>query len=186
MNRAHALVIPILAVFLAAQAQAEPWSPSAACAVRPRGTAGLHPDAKAALEQGGVDHRITRSLDHDSSPANYHGPDTTIAGEPVSAAVDISVRCLTEEDIKRLLGKLATLGFAAWYREDGKDGWKGSNHIHAVWAAEPLKRQLRRQVDSWVAGRTGLVGDAPYTFWKPTDEERMAIQQFYDKSKAAR
>lgn len=164
----------------------EPWSPSASCAVKPRGIKGLHPDAKAALEKAGADHRITRSLDCDATPANYHGPDTSLGGEQVSSAVDISVRCLDAAAIKQLLGHLAILGFAAWYREDGKDGWKGSNHIHAVWAAGPLKRQLRGQVTSWLAGRTGLIGNATYSFWQASNEQQQAVYSAYEKSNAMR
>jgi hypothetical protein len=178
------LALVLLALFTCPiPGHAEPWSESPNCRVAPRGTEGLLPQAKSALGAAGADHRITRSLDRDPGGANYHGPDATIENRQFTAAVDISVRCVDEEGIKELLGRLAQSGFAAWYRKNGKDSWKGNNHIHAVWAAEPLKRQLRGQVASWLAGRTGLVGDAKYSFWQPSEDERAVVKSAYEASK---
>jgi hypothetical protein len=164
-------------------AQPSPWSPSPMCAVKPRNTEGLIAGARSALESAGVAHRITRTLDLSTSPANYHGADVTLDGKKFTAAVDISCRCLKDDQIQDLLGHLALAGFAAWYRKNGKDSWKGDDHIHAVWAAEPLKPQLRRQIASWLAGRTGLVGDAPYSFWQPTSAQRSAVQSAYEATR---
>ncbi|HEX2521771.1 MAG TPA: hypothetical protein VHP35_06555, partial [Terriglobia bacterium] len=61
--------------------------------------------------------------------------------------------------------------------------WKGPTHIHAVWAAEPLKPQLRRQIKSWLEGRTGLVRDVKYKYWQPSDQEREKIRTIYEASK---
>lgn len=162
-----------------ALASETPWAPNAACAVAPRGDKGLLPPAMAALKSVDVAHRITRTFDGDVSPSNYHGRDAIISKRDFSAAVDISVKCMSDADIQQLLARLALSGFAAWYRVDGRDGWRrvlGGDHIHAVWAAGPLKSQLRRQVESWFVGKTGLVGNSSYTFWLPTDEQLRAVK----------
>jgi hypothetical protein len=182
MNSLKLVAAALLSASAVALARSDPWLPNPTCAVAPRGTKGLLASAMQALETVGVAHRITRSLDLDSSAANYHGPDVTISDEKFTAAVDISVRCLDEEGIKQLLGRLAVAGFAAWYRANGKDSWKGADHVHAVWAAEPLKRQLRGQVQSWLEGKTGLVGDAQYKFWQPSEDQRLSVKSAYDRS----
>lgn len=166
-----------------ARAEGEPWRARQGCAIAKRSHDGLVPQALEALRTIGADHRITQTINPGTAPANYHGRDQSIGGNDVTVAVDTSVRCLDAESIRRLLSALALTGFAAWYREDGEDGWKGNAHIHAVWAAEPLKRQLRAQVASWLAGRTGLVGDAKYQFWQPSDGERAKVNESYEASK---
>jgi hypothetical protein len=156
-----AVLLPVTLAY----AEDEPWLPRADCAITKRSSDGLVPEALAALEDVGVDHRITQTINLSSAPSNYHGTDGVLNGKDFTAAVDLSVRCLNPSAIKKLLSQLAGAGFAAWYRENGKDGWKGPTHIHAVWAAEPLKPQLRRQIKSWLEGRTGLVRDVKYKYW---------------------
>ena len=85
-------------------------------------------------------------------------------GQPYSAATDISVSGLSQTQIRNLLEKLAKVGFAAWYRQSGHDGWSGVNHIHAVYANCKMKSSLRSQVRSWLAGRNGLVSNTIYHF----------------------
>jgi len=167
---------------MATATRAAPWAPTRECDVKPRGDVGLLPAARQALESGGIGHRITRTLDADPSPKNYHGTDVTIDGHAYTSAVDLSVRCMNDDGIRQLLAELARLGFAAWYRQDGKDGWTGANHVHAVWASKPLKHQLQGQVCSWLNGRTGLKGDGVYHFWQPSPEQRAAIKATNQKS----
>jgi hypothetical protein len=183
MPRVTALAFALLLPFSLAHADGEPWNPRRDCAIAKRSQDGLVPQALQALVTIGVEHRITQTINPSSAAANYHGRDLSVDGKDVTAAVDISVRCLDVDAIRRLLSELAANGFAAWYREDGRDGWRGNAHIHAVWAAEPLKRQLRAQVSSWLAGRTGLVGDARYEFWQPTDQLRATVSAKYEASK---
>jgi hypothetical protein len=177
------LVLALLLPVSLACAEGEPWRPRQDCAIAKHSPGGLVPQALAALGTIGADHRITQTINASTIASNYHGRDQTIDGKDVTAAVDISVRCLDEASIKRFLSELALSGFAAWYREDGRDSWKGSAHIHAVWAAEPLKRQLRAQITSWLAGRTGLVGDAKYKYWQPSETERARVREAYEASK---
>jgi hypothetical protein len=69
---------------------------------------------------------------------------------------------MSAERIQHLLEKLGKVGFAAWYRKSGRDGWSGVNHIHAVYASCKMKAALRSQVRSWLVGRKGLVGNTIY------------------------
>lgn len=167
----------------AAFAQTTTWAPARTCMVVTRSPEGLVPAALNALKKINVDHRITQTINHSSAAGNYHGRDTVVGVAEYTAAVDISVRCLDQSAIRSLLSALALHGFAAWYREPNVDGWKGSPHIHAVWASEPLKPRLRDQVQSWLAGRNGLVSNSKYKFWQPNEQEKNSIASAYDASK---
>src|SRR4030095_6593876 len=142
-----------------------PWSPDVRCKLNPAKPQGLHPDAFSLLRENAVAHRITQGLNHAVSRGNVHDTDITINGNAYTGAADISVRCLSAAQIQALLGRLAELGFAAWYRKDGEDGWTGPPHIHSVWAGTRLKPVLRQQVESWLDGRNGLGFNQPYHFW---------------------
>jgi hypothetical protein len=159
-----------------------PWRPEVRCALNPSRTAGLHPDAHAALKGLALIHRVTQGINHSSDRGNVHDTDVTIARQPYTAAVDISVRCLTEAQIKTLLESLANAGFAGWYRKDGQDDWSGPPHIHAIWSASPLKPVLKRQIESWLEEKNGLGSNRPYRFWQPDlkmkEEIRLRFRQF--------
>ena len=75
---------------------------------------------------------------------------------------------MTEAQIKTLIEKLGTLGFAPWYRKPGYDGWPSSEiaHIHIVWAAAPMKSSLRSQIRDFVVGKNGLASHTTYAFYK--------------------
>jgi len=153
-----------------------PWRPEVHCALNPARSEGLHPDARAALAGLALAHRITQGINHASSRGNVHDTDVTIRGQAYTAAVDISVRCLTEVQIKTLLGSLASAGFAGWYRKDGQDDWSGPPHIHAIWSASPLKPVLRRQVERWLDGNNGLGSNRPYRFWQPDSRMKETVR----------
>jgi hypothetical protein len=85
--------------------------------------------------------------------AGVHLADGSVNGKPYTAAVDLSVSSVSAEQTHDLLEKLGTVGFAAWYRKSGSDGWSGVNHIHAVCANCKMKAALRSQVRSWLVGR---------------------------------
>ena len=179
------LVATLVLVTSSAVAQTPAWEPRANCTVSARGAGGLVPVAQQALERVHADHRVTQTINASADPANYHGQDQVVGGHAYTAAVDLSVNCLRDDDIKQLLSALADAGFAAWYRSGGRDGWKGKAHVHAVYAVEPLKPQLRGQVKSWLAGRTGLKGDAVYKYWQPAEAQRQAVERSYQASKPA-
>ena len=126
---------------------------------------GLHPRASDALRAAGVSSwRIIQTIGNAPASAGTHARDGYVNGQPYSAATDISVSGLSQTEIANLLEKLAKVGFAAWYRHNGFDGWSGVNHIHAVYANCLMKLSLRAQVRSWLAGRNGLVSNAIYHF----------------------
>jgi hypothetical protein len=164
-----------------ASGQNFPWKPNASCKLNPAHPQGLHPDASAALRSHDISHRITQGINHSPDRGNVHDTDVTVAGIPYTAAVDISVRCLTEAQIKELLSDLAGLGFAGWYRRNGRDGWTGPPHIHAVWAGCRLKDFLQYQVESWLDGGNGLGADQPYRFWQPSPLMKDKVRGLYHR-----
>jgi hypothetical protein len=159
-----------------------PWGPEVRCSLNPSKPAGLHPGAYAALQSISVAHRITQGINHSPERGNVHDTDVTLQGKPYTAAVDISVRCLSTSQIKDLLGVLAANGFAGWYRRAGLDDWTGPPHIHAIWAGSPLKPILRQQVESWLSGGNGLGTGRPYGFWQATSEMRERVRNLYQAS----
>jgi hypothetical protein len=172
-----------LAIFLIVQSShktdALPWAPEAQCRLNPAHPQGLHPAAYRALQRLALGHRITQGLNPSSDRGNVHYADGAVDGKSYTGAVDISVRCLTEAQIKTLLDRLADAGFAGWYRRQGLDDWSGPPHIHAVWAACRLKPFLQYQVESWLAGSNGLDSNRPYGFWKPSPAMQENVRRLY-------
>jgi hypothetical protein len=124
---------------------------------------GLHPRASDALRAVGVTAaRITQTVGNAPASAGVHLADGTVNGKAYTAAVDISTSGMSETQIHNLLEKLGKVGYAAWYRKQGFDGWNGSNHIHGIYANCRMKEALRSQVRSWLVGRNGLVSNTLY------------------------
>jgi hypothetical protein len=163
-------------------AEKYPWGPEVGCQLNPSKPAGLHPEANAALQSMALAHRITQAINHSLERGNVHDTDVTIQGRPYTAAVDISVRCLSAAQIRSLLDALATRGFAGWYRKAGLDDWTGPPHVHAVWAGSPLKPVLRQQIESWLSGGNGLGTNRPYQFWQPSPEMKNKVRTLYQAS----
>jgi len=137
--------------------------------------AGLHPRASDALRSIGITAgRIMQTIGNAPASAGTHAQDGTVNGHPYSSATDLSVSGLSNTQIKNLLSKLAKVGFAAWFRWPGHDGWPASEvrHIHAVYANSKMKSSLRSQVRSWLVGRNGLVSNTLYSFyhWSAADK----------------
>lgn len=131
--------------------------------------AGLHPDASDALRYIGVTAgQITQTIGNAAASAGTHAQDGTAEGKPYSCATDISVSGKNEAQIKTFLGQLGAVGFAAWYRKPGSDGWPADEapHIHAIWAGAKMKLSLRDQTRAWLAGRNGLVSNTTYQFYQ--------------------
>jgi hypothetical protein len=138
---------------------------------------GLHPRASDALRAAGVaGWRITQTIGNAPASAGYHAQDGSVNGAPYCAATDLSVSGLTSTQIHNLLEKLAKVGFAAWYRKDGVDGWSGANHIHVVYANAKMKTQLRAQVRSFLVRRNGLVSNTIYTWHHFSDDAIRAVK----------
>ena len=173
-------VFLIIASILTNQSTTPPWAPVRQCRLNPANPNGLHPGAYTALKDLSAAHRITQGMNTSSARGNVHQQDTTIDGKPYTGAVDISVRCLTEPQIRAFLTQLANAGFAAWYRKPGQDNWTGPPHIHAVWVGSRLKPVLRQQVESWLNGGNGLFSrDQPYRFWQPSRDAVERVRALY-------
>ncbi|MEO6775568.1 MAG: SH3 domain-containing protein [Kofleriaceae bacterium] len=144
---------------------------------------GLHPRASDALRAAGVSSsRIVQTIGNAAASAGTHARDGYVNGQPYSAATDISVYGLSQTQIANLLERLGKVGFAAWYRHTGYDGWYGVNHIHAVYANCLMKSSLRSQVRSWLVGRNGLVSNTIYRFHTFSAAARATVKAKYSMS----
>lgn len=146
---------------------------------------GLHPRASDALRSIGVTaSRILQTIGNAAASAGTHAQDGTVNGHPYSAATDISVSGLSNAQIRNLLARLAKVGFAAWFRWPGHDGWPSSEvrHIHAVYANAKMKSSLRSQVRSWLVGRNGLVSNTLYGFFHWTAAEKAVVRHKFAQS----
>jgi len=144
---------------------------------------GLHPRASDALRASGVAAwRITQTIGNAPASAGYHAQDGSVNGAPYTAATDLSVSGLSAAQIHNLLERLAKSGFAAWYRQDGRDGWRGANHIHVVYANCTMKAQLRAQVRAFLVGRNGLVSNTTYTWHDFSDAAVRAVKAKFSAS----
>ncbi len=144
---------------------------------------GLHPRASNALRTAGVGAwRITQTIGNAAASAGTHARDGYVDGRAYSAATDISVSGMSSSQIANLIERMAKLGFACWYRQGGRDGWSGANHIHAVYANSAMKSSLRSQVRSWLAGRNGLVSNTIYQFHHFSSAAKAAVKAKYSMS----
>ncbi len=142
-----------------------PWSSENPCDLENYNVQGVIPTLRDALVALSLEERLSNGFNPNEGRSNYHGVDYSTNGIDYSAAIDISVRCLTEDQIRYLLDELSIRLIAGWCRKKGEDGWNGDNPIHAVWVATPLKPQLRYQVGKWLSGKNGLTSDNVYKFW---------------------
>jgi hypothetical protein len=146
---------------------------------------GLHPRASDALRSIGVSaSRIMQTIGNAPASAGTHAQDGVVNGHPYSAATDISVSGLSNAQIRNLLARLAKVGFAAWFRWPGHDGWPASEvrHIHAVYANCKMKTSLRSQIRSWLVGRNGLVSNTLYSFFHWTAAEKAVVRHKFTQS----
>jgi hypothetical protein len=146
---------------------------------------GLHPRASDALRSIGVSaSRITQTIGSASASAGTHKQDGTVGGHPYTAATDFSVRGLSTAQIKNLLEKMGKVGFAAWYRQPGRDGVPSSwaPHIHAVYANAKMKSALRSQVRSWLNGRNGLASNTTYRFYTWSSTAKTTVRNKFNAS----
>jgi hypothetical protein len=146
---------------------------------------GIHPRASDALRSIGVSaSRIMQTIGNAAASAGTHAQDGTVNGHPYCAATDISVRGLSNTQIRHLLEKLGRVGFAAWFRWPGHDGWPSSEvrHIHAVYANARMKSSLRSQVRSWLVGRNGLVTNWIYQFYRWSATAKATVRHKFAQS----
>lgn len=99
--------------------------------------------------------RIGQTIGDAALLVGYHKRDGVLkaGGQLIdyTAAVDLGTSDLDRATIDLFLKTLTQQGFACWYREKGK--WRGKEHIHAIYAQLPMKRQLRGQVREFLRDR---------------------------------
>lgn len=144
--------------------------------------AGLHPDASDALRVLGVKaEQVVQTIGNAAASAGTHGKDGTVDGADYSAAVDISVRGMSDAQIKKLLGDMTQYGFAGWYRKPGADGWPADEypHFHLIYAGAAMKLSLRNQCRAFFAHRNGLVSNTTYQYFTWSQAHRDAVKAVY-------
>ena len=99
--------------------------------------------------------RISQTIGEHPRSVGYHKIDGTIEENgrlyEYCAAIDIAALDLSEARREMFLEALAAQGYAAFWRAG--PNWKGGEHIHAVYALIPMKKQLRLQVLEWIDKR---------------------------------
>jgi hypothetical protein len=144
---------------------------------------GIHPVASDRLRCAGLTSaRITQTIGSAAASAGTHAQDGTVDGAPYSAATDLSVAGLTDTQVKTLIAKLDALGFAAFFRKPGYDGWPSSEarHIHVVFAGAKMKSSLQAQIADFLAGKNGLASHTTYTFYQPPADVKAYVKFIFD------
>jgi len=150
----------------------KPATPPAGCTIIDAPKAaylkyGLHPDASDALQYLKVTAgRISQTIGNAAASAGTHAQDGVAGGHPYSAATDLSIRDMTDAQVAVFLDKLTSVGFVAYYRKPGYDGWPSTEarHVHAIWVGAKMKLLLRNQVRDWHVGKNALASHTTYKF----------------------
>jgi hypothetical protein len=146
---------------------------------------GLHPKASDALRKLNIPaYRIIQTVGNAPASNGVHLPDGSANGHPYTAAVDISTKNLDNSEIKRTLERLGRVGFAAFFRNPGQDGWPSNEaqHIHAVYAGVPMKDVLDSQVRDYLNQRNGLRSHTPYQFYIWSDKAKSEVRSLFSAS----
>lgn len=83
-----------------------PWSPNNSCELGNYNAQGIIPAMRDSLVKLSLEKRLTNGLNPSKASSNYHGMDFSSNEINYSAAIDISVRCLSEDEIRTLLDEL--------------------------------------------------------------------------------
>ena len=150
----------------------DPPASASGCALKPTAKAaylrsGLHPRASDALAAIGFPaSRITQTIGSAAASAGTHARDGSAEVRDYTAAVDLSVRDMSDAEASKLLDQLTEVGFVAWLRQPGADGWPSSEvrHVHAIWVAAPMKASLQAQIRDFRVGKNGLASHTTYKF----------------------
>ena len=149
---------------------------------------GLHPDASDALKYlKFTSARVMQTIGSASASAGTHAQDGTAGGHAYSAATDLSVSGMTDAQAKVLVTQLTKVGFVAYLRRPGHDGWPSgeARHIHAIWVGAPMKLSLRNQVRDWHVGKNALASHTTYTFYTWSKCWRDSIWKAFDAHNSA-
>jgi hypothetical protein len=145
----------------------------------------MHPKASDALRKLNIPaYRIIQTVGNAPASNGVHLLDGYVNVKPYTAAVDLSTKGLTDTEIKRLLERLGRVGFAAWLRNPGQDGWPVDEvkHIHAVYAGVKMKDVLDRQVRDYLNQRNGLRSHATYTFYCWSNKAKSKVAHLFRAS----
>jgi hypothetical protein len=146
---------------------------------------GLHPKASDALRKLNIPaYRILQTIGNAPASHGVHLPDGSVNGHHYTAAVDISTKNLNNTEIERTLERLGRVGFAAFFRNPGQDGWPSNEarHIHAVFAGVPMKDVLDSQVRDYLNQRNGLRSHTPYQFYIWSDKAKSEVRSLFSAS----
>jgi hypothetical protein len=149
---------------------------------------GLHPDASDALKYLKVSSgRIMQTIGGAAASAGTHAQDGVVGGHAYSAATDISASGMTDAQVKVFIKQLTSVGFAAYYRSPGHDGWPSSEarHIHAIWVGAKMKLSLRNQVRDWRVNKNALASHTTYKFYTWSSCWHSTLWNSYLKSNSA-
>jgi hypothetical protein len=145
--------------------------------------AGLHPDASDRFRAAGLTTaQIGQTIGNAAASGGTHLQDGVANGLPYGAATDLVKLGTDEVKIRELLERLGRLGFAAWFRKPGFDGWPASEnpHIHAVYTGCVMKTKLQSQVKSFLIGNNGLIyPGSPYKFYTWSPEAIATVRQMF-------
>lgn len=144
---------------------------------------GLHPIASDRLRCAGISSaRIMQTIGNAAASAGTHAQDGVYDGHPYTAATDISVKGLTESQVRALVARLDRLGFAAFYRNPGHDGWPSYEirHMHIVFAGARMKSMLRAQIYDFLANRNGLASHTFYSFYQAPADVKAYVKKIFD------
>ncbi len=144
---------------------------------------GLHPTASDRLRCAGITSaRITQTIGNAAASAGTHAQDGVASGRAYSAATDLSVRGLSDAQVKKLIARLDSLGFAAFFRNPGQDGWPSSEvrHVHVVFAGARMKSSLRAQISDFLNGKNGLASHTTYRFYQPPADVKAYVRRIFD------
>jgi hypothetical protein len=143
---------------------------------------GLCPDASDRFRCVGIAATdISQTIGNAPASAGTHAQDGTIDGVDYCAATDLRTVGLTDADVYQLVDELASQGYAAFFRDPGKDGWPSSEarHIHAIYVGVPMKSALQAQVHDWLDGLNGLASHAPYAFYQADPAKKLLVEQLF-------
>lgn len=144
---------------------------------------GLHPVASDRLRCVGISAaRITQTIGGAAASAGTHLQDGVSNGHPYSTATDLSVRGVSDAAVRVLLARLDAMGFAAFFRNPGRDGWPSSEarHVHVVFAGSRMKSLLRAQIGDFLGGRNGLASHSAYSFYQPPADVKAYVRRIFD------
>lgn len=118
-----------------------------------------------------ADARVVQALGYAEKSKGFHAPDGTLKGKPYTAAMDLSVRGLTDNQIATWMDEMARAGIGSFFRDPDDPLWRNNGHIHGFYCGLPMKPQLDSQVRDYKKGLNGLVSHKPVDgYFYPTPE----------------